>query len=50
MVSLNNKRVLISLIDSYSGAVQAMFTYNEKGPLIYVKSLIDKININNELF
>lgn len=39
MSLVNNKRVLIQLVNEETGGVEVIFTYNEKGPLIYVQYL-----------
>lgn len=47
--TIDDKRIGVFLINK-EGETQSVFSLNEKGPVMYVRSLWDKIYINNDIF
>ena len=47
--TLDEKRIGVFLINKH-GETQYVFSINEKGPIMYVRSLWDKIYINDDIF
>lgn len=49
IATINDKRIGVFLLDKDFETV-SVFSFNEKGPIVYVKSLWEKIFINQEEF